>query len=54
MDTPQYTIIPFYERYAIEVDGNLLRDSAGEVRSFATRNAARKRVSRERRGNFHA
>jgi hypothetical protein len=34
--------------------GLLLRDNKGVVRAFTTRNAARKRISREKSGNFHA
>ncbi len=33
--------------------GTPLRDSNGWTRYFATRNSARKRISRERRGDFH-
>lgn len=35
-------------------DGVYLTDRNGRVRTFITRNAARKRISRERSGNFHA
>lgn len=34
-------------------DGMLLRGFNGIIRVFATRNSARKRIARERSGNFH-
>lgn len=34
-------------------DGQPLRDVYGNTRWFTSRNAARKRISRERKGNFH-
>lgn len=35
-------------------NGFELRDADGWARIFRTRNSARKRISRERRGNYHA
>jgi hypothetical protein len=52
----KYLIIPrlFYQDFVIEgPDGMILRDSNGRWRTFKTRNSARKRIARERAGNFH-
>jgi len=35
-------------------NGMFLTNRYGRARSFITRNTARKRISRERRGDFHA
>ncbi len=40
---------PFY----ITANGVALTDTYGAVRYFRTRNAARKRISRERLGDYH-
>lgn len=62
--TTQTTAAPTTQ-YTIEVDsfgtftvldnatGAHLLDKYGTIRRFSTRNAARKRISRERSGNFH-
>ena len=43
-----------YGTFAITGPGALfLRDKWNNIRSFATRNSARKRIARERSGNFH-
>ena len=40
--------------YVVIVNGlHILRDALGAVRTFATPNSARKRIARERSGNFH-
>jgi hypothetical protein len=50
-----YSIVPLVNgRFGIEYGGNLLRNNDGNVREFNTRNSARKRIARERSGNFHA
>lgn len=52
----KYTIIKsgFEPGFLIEGPNSLLlRDKKGRVRIFKTRNTARKRISRERRGSFH-
>jgi hypothetical protein len=49
-----YVIVSWYNGFAIErEDGTLLRNRYGAVREFATRNSARKRIARERSGDFH-
>ena len=40
--------------YVVLVDGRFLRNDLGNVRLFATPNSARKRIARERSGNFHS
>jgi len=52
--TTTYEIVSTDTGYAILRDGSYLTDSRGNVRTFVTRNAARKRISRERTGNFHS
>lgn len=42
-----------FEVYNV-VTGTYLLDHTGKVRSFTSRAVARKRISRERKGNFHA
>ena len=39
--------------YIIERNGMILRDKNGWTRRFVSRNGARKRISRERLGDFH-
>ena len=39
--------------FTVVKNGAALVDSAGYARLFKTRNAARKRIARERSGNFH-
>ena len=39
--------------FSVLINGSLLVDSKGQTRVFATRASARKRISRERRGNYH-
>lgn len=55
--TGEYRIVetPTYEGmfYTIERDGQPLTAADGTIRRFATRNSARKRITRERRGDFH-
>lgn len=53
---PKFEVIPdTYKGYGFNVtrNGVILNDSAGSARNFATRNSARKRISRELRGDFH-
>jgi hypothetical protein len=54
----RYTIVTGEDGVGFNVldnaTGLLLTDFAGRVRFFATRNSARKRISRELRGNYHA
>jgi hypothetical protein len=54
---PNLEIVPdTYSGYGYNVrrvDGTRLTNRLGAVRIFATRNSARKRISRERVGNFH-
>ncbi len=40
--------------FAVRRNGTFLTDANGSVRIYVTRNAARKRISRERSGNFHS
>jgi hypothetical protein len=44
-----------YRGYGFNVtrDGVALTDRYGSTRNFTTRNSARKRISRELRGDFH-
>jgi len=46
-----------FDRYAVMVDDGVrslyLRDRHDNIRVFSTRNSARKRIARERAGNFH-
>lgn len=56
--TSRYTIDANYETPGGFIvwdttTGSYLRDKDGNKRVFASRNAARKRISRERTGNFH-
>lgn len=51
--SPVYEIHGTEGHYYITLNGEVLRDSAGWTRYFSTRNAARKRISRERRQSFH-
>ena len=51
--TPTFEIVSTATGFAITRDGIYLTDRHGNVRTFVTRNAARKRISRERRGSFH-
>ena len=53
--TPNFRIVTDSDGFFVieGPDGMLLRDTNGNIRRFITRNAARKRVSRERSGNFH-
>jgi hypothetical protein len=43
----------WFGSYFIERNGYVLTNSRGWTRYFRTRNSARKRISRERRGDFH-
>ena len=49
-----FEIVSYFGGYAVKRNGLLLVNDRGDVRVFVTRNAARKRISRERRGNFHS
>jgi len=57
-----YEIVParrpalmgFYEGFYVYKNGNILNDVTGKERWFKTRASARKRISREKRGKFHA
>lgn len=51
--TPVYRIVLTNDGFMVTLDGNPLRDQNGLVRYFRTRNSARKRIARERSGNFH-
>ena len=46
-----------FDRYAVMADDGVsflyLRNRHGDIRVFSTRNSARKRIARERAGNFH-
>ncbi len=61
MTQPQFTIVrdpnsPFWRTdYMIldESTADFLRDRYGNIRIFGTRSSARKRISRELRGDFH-
>ena len=52
--TDTYTIVENAGYFYVVRNGLYLRDRFNNPRTFITRNAARKRISRERRGNFHA
>lgn len=52
--TAMYTINAAGGYFYITRNGVYLTNKFGNARTFITRNAARKRISRERRGNFHA
>ena len=39
--------------YNVLADGFMLKDDTGRVHNFTSRNSARKRIARERSGNFH-
>ena len=43
-----------FDGFTIARDGITLTNRYGSVRIFATRNSARKRIARERSGNFHS
>jgi hypothetical protein len=51
--TDRYEIRGYPGNYYILKDGLTLFDEQNQIRFFKTRNSARKRVSRERSGNFH-
>lgn len=51
---PKFEIIPSGSGYAVTRNDLYLRDKGGFIRLYTTRNAARKRISRERTGNFHS
>ncbi len=53
--TPTFRILTDADGYFVieGPDGMLLRDKNNNIRRFIARNAARKRISRERTGNFH-
>ena len=51
--TYTYTIVEADGYFYIDRNGVYLTDRNGRARVFATRVSARKRISRERRGNFH-
>lgn len=53
-----YTVVPTYTgQYIVSTltrtRYDYLRNKAGWIRIFSTRNSARKRISRERFGDFH-
>ena len=52
--TPTYGIVVNAGLFYVTRNGTYLTDKNGVARAFASRNAARKRISRERRGSFHA
>jgi hypothetical protein len=52
--TDKYDIFEVGGYFYVARNGVYLRDRNNQARTFITRNAARKRISRERRGNFHA
>lgn len=63
IDTPvapgtrsEYAVVPTSSGIGFTVlcNGQPLTTPNGSVRYFATANSARKRISRERRGNFHS
>lgn len=51
--TDRYEIVSGLGYFSVTRNGLSLIDRDGYRRTFTTRNAARKRISRERRGNFH-
>lgn len=54
VDTPDtFEILGTPGRFYITRNGVELRDGAGFTRYFNTRNSARKRIARERSGDFH-
>lgn len=55
--TEDYTIVTSEVGYGYNVrlaDGTFLVGQDGQRRHFTTLGSARKRISRERRGNFHS
>lgn len=51
--TDTYEIVAYDGLFYVTRNGQDLTDHRGDSRSFISRNAARKRISRERSGNFH-
>ena len=54
IEQPTYAIVSNGAgAWNVLVNGEVLTDSTGMPRTFNTRATARKRISRERSGNFH-